>query len=162
MIDINSEIDFENQVRQIIKEDILPMNKDLVLLDSKKAVDIIICRDGKNPKLFFIEIKYHQNKHGRLGFGQGKGGGFQPELLTKRPHYFETHLRWIIGSEDKEDYFLFENNQILNFIQGGRIDKKFNGLQKKLFKESIGINKKQLTEQLTYWQKMVLCNIENR
>jgi hypothetical protein len=148
---INNERDFEKEVRGIIKDDILIVNKNLLLLESKKSVDILVCRNGTDPKLFFIEIKYHKKNHGRLGFGHEKGAGFQPELLICRPEYFESNLRWIIGSEESDSFFMLDNEQILNYIQGGKIDFKFNGLQKKLFKEIERLNKAQLALRLLHW-----------
>jgi hypothetical protein len=151
MKNINSEKDFEKEVSDIIKGDILVVNKNLLLLDNKKSVDILVCRNGTNSKLFFIEIKYHKINHGRLGFGHEKGAGFQPELLMRRPDYFESNLRWIIGSEESDSFFLLDNEQILNYIQGGKIDTKFNGLQKKLFKEIEKLDRAQLGMRLLYW-----------
>lgn len=101
--------------------------------------------------MFFVEIKYHKISHGRLGFGHEKGAGFQPELLTRRPDYFESNLRWIIGSEESDSFFLLDNAQILKYIQGGKIDLKFNGLQKKLFKELEKLDKAQLGMRLIHW-----------
>ena len=151
MQDINSETEFENHIRDIIRQDILKNNSNLILLKNKKAVDILICRNNDNPTLFFLEIKYHKNKHGRLGFGHGKGGGIQPEILTVRPDFFETNLKWIIGSEDSDSYFLFDNAGLYKYIQGGTVGEKFNGIKKKLFKEVVGINREQLVTELTNW-----------
>lgn len=121
------------------------------MLTNKKAVDIVICKNQPVPTLFFLEIKYHKNKHNRLGFGQGKGGGFQPEILSKRPDFFETNLRWIIGSEDSELYYFLDNNGLRMYLQGGNVGEKFNGIQKKLFKNETGINKEDLTNKLLTW-----------
>jgi hypothetical protein len=151
MQEINNEIEFENNIRQIILEEILPSNSDLILLTSKKAVDIVICRNNSNPALFFLEIKYHKNNHGRLGFGHGKGGGFQPEILKKRPQIFETNLKWIIGSEENEHYFLLDNTTLVNYLQGGQVADKFNGIQKRLFIQETGINKQELVNKLKNW-----------
>jgi len=139
MKDINSETEYEQLIRQLLTEDVLRGNNDLVLFTSKKAVDILICRNGAIPKAHFIEVKYHKNNHGRLGFGQGKGGGFQPEILLKRPHFFENNLRWILGSEDSEAFFFFDNASLIPFLQGGQVGNKFNGIQKRLFQEVPGL-----------------------
>ena len=148
---INSETEFENLIRQIIEQDILTKKPDLLLLTNKKAVDIVICKNKPTPTLFFLEIKYHKNNHGRLGFGQGKGGGFQPEILTKRPDFFETNLRWILGSEDSEHFYFVNNIELSKHIQGGSVGKKFNGIKKSLFKEISGIDRQQLTDNLNAW-----------
>ncbi len=151
MIGTNSEAEFESHLRKIIQDDIIAESPDLVMMQNKKAVDIIICRNNTKPTLFFIEIKYHQNKHGRLGFGHGKGAGFQPEILTKRPHIFETNLRWIIGSEDNEGYYVFTNEELMLYIQGGIVGQKFNGIQKKVFANALSCNKIELANKLREW-----------
>ncbi len=151
VLNINSETEFENLIRQIIHQDILTKRSDLILLTNKKAVDIVICKNQPKPTLFFLEIKYHKNNHGRLGFGQGKGGGFQPEILTKRPDFFENNLRWILGSEDSDFFYLLDNNVLAKYLQGGNVGEKFNGIQKKLFKDETGICREDLTNQLLTW-----------
>src|SRR5688500_4245150 len=106
MIGITSERDLETKVREILRSKVLPsLNDQVHLLTSKKAVDIVLCRQGENPKLFLLEIKYHKIQHGRLGFGHKKGGGFQPEILKSSYHYFENNLRWILGSEETDDFY---------------------------------------------------------
>lgn len=64
---------------------------------------MVICRDRPEPDLFFIEVKYHKNAHGRLGFGGSGGGGFQPEIVSRKPKYPESSLRWVILSEEHPD-----------------------------------------------------------
>ena len=131
----------------------IPHNNDLILLNNKKAVDILICRNGEQPALFFLEVKYHKKKHGRLGFGSRNGIGFQPEILTKQPEYFESNLRWIIANESHNDIgIIFTNSQIIRqYISGGEIGQKFNNIQNKIFKELTGYNEKELTENLRLW-----------
>lgn len=150
MVNITSESQFENHVRQIIQQEIIEKKSDLILFQNKKAVDILICRNSK-PALFFIEIKYHKKSSGRLGFGQAAGVGFQPEILLSRPNYFETNLRWIIGAEDIESYYLLNNAEILNYIQGGEVGEKYNGIKKDLFKKHNAINRQELIIALTNW-----------
>lgn len=94
-----NEREFEAHIREVITKKILPLDKQLVMIQNKKAVDILICRNGKKPALYFIEIKYHKNKHGRLCTGHGKGGGIQPEILQLQPDYFKKQMRWILGAE---------------------------------------------------------------
>lgn len=147
-----SEKDFEEHIRTIIINEILKDNPDLILLSNKKVVDILICRNVK-PTLFFIEVKYHKHNHGRLGFGQSKGAGFQPEILLKRPVFFETNLMWIIGSEESEHYYILNNQQISNYLQGGKVAQKFNGIQKRVFIEEKGKNRKELIELIKSWVK---------
>ena len=75
-----SELEFESYIRDLIARHITASHPEIYALKNKKAVDILICRDGRVPALFFIEVKYHQSNHGRLGFGSKGGGGFQNEL----------------------------------------------------------------------------------
>ena len=71
-----------------------------VVLKSKNVNDIIVCvQRGDDSIALFVEVKYFTASKGRLGLGDGDGMGFQPEILTRTPTYFEKHLRWLIGSE---------------------------------------------------------------
>ncbi len=144
---------FEVRIRNLVTDHVLPNNRDLILMESKKAVDILICKNGKEPALFFIEVKYHQQRHNRLGFGSGKGVGFQPEILTRNPDYFDQNMRWIIGDDDHlDDQFLFLNNrQLSEYLSGGSIGKKFNNIQKRLLKEGGWIDVKQLISGILSW-----------
>lgn len=151
MKEIENEIQFENYIRKEILEDIISDNPTLKLFNFKKAVDILIAKNGENPKLFFIEIKYHKLKHGRLGFGHGKGGGFQPEVLKTETDYFEKNMRWILGSEESDHYWILDNNMLRNYISGSEIGSKFNNIQKKIFKDIEPINKEQLIINLKNW-----------
>jgi hypothetical protein len=100
MLNINNESDFENYIRNSILSESIPCNQDYKLFNFKKAVDILIGKNGVSSKPFFIEIKYHKKNHGRLKFGQGKGAGFQPEVLKVKTDYFENNMRWILGDDD--------------------------------------------------------------
>ena len=133
----SNELEMECYIRGLIKNRITKKNKHIYSLDNKKAVDIIVCRDGKHPALFFLELKYHQKKHGRLGFGHAKGGGFQPEIVSRESAYFEKNLRWVLASEvHKKDGLLFVNSEIIRkHVSGGKVGKKFNNIQAKIFIE---------------------------
>jgi hypothetical protein len=149
----NDEAELEEYVRSLISDRITKKNRNIYALENKKAVDILICRDGKAPALFFLEIKYHQKTHGRLGFGSGGGSGFQPEIVSKRPRYFEEHLRWILASEEHQDVgILFLDSVTINsYISGGEVGQKFNNIQKKIFAEVTGLSEQQFVEQLSNW-----------
>lgn len=148
MIDITSETEFENKIRQLIQTQILPEIDNLILLQSKKAVDIILCKNGESPKLFFIEVKYHKKIHGRLGFGSMSGIGFQPEILTLMPSYFSKNMLWILGEESSESYWLLNNEEIRNYVSGGVISKKYNNIQNKIFREIEGIDQESAVKAL--------------
>ena len=142
---------FEEHIRNLITKYILPKDKELIMFQNKKAVDVLLCRNGKKPALYFIEIKYHKRSHGRLSTGHSKGGGFQPEILSRLPLYFEKNMRWVLGVEDIDGYFLLQNSQLVNHIAGGVIGKKYNNIQMKLFKEELSLNEEQFIAALKDW-----------
>lgn len=145
---------FEEHIRNLITKHILPKDKELIMFQNKKAVDVLLCRNGKKPALYFIEIKYHKRSHGRLSTGHSKGGGFQPEILSRLPVYFEKNMRWVLGVEDMEGYFLLQNSQLVKHIAGGVIGKKYNNIQMKLFKDEISLNEKQFITALKDWLQL--------
>ena len=151
MQSILDEPQFENHIRKDILTKILSDKEDFKLYDFKKAVDVLIAKNGENPKLYFIEIKYHKKSNGRLGFGHGKGGGFQPEMLKDKMDYFEYNLRWILGNIDSDMYWFVDNNIIRNYISGGEIGEKYNNIQAKFFREVPAVNKSQLISLLSNW-----------
>ncbi|MGI1678081.1 MAG: hypothetical protein K6L75_05070 [Cellvibrionaceae bacterium] len=149
------EDEFEAYLRDLIQSRICSTNPDLQLLDSKKSVDILICRNGANPKAFFIEVKFHKKSHGRLGFGSGGGKGIQPEVVSKQPDYFEAYLRWIIADEttNNSNMIFIPTSTLVNYLSGKTVGEKHNNIQKKIFKEVDGFDENGLVEQLTNWLK---------
>ena len=121
------------------------------MFDNQKSTDILICKNGELPDLFFIEIKYYNKSHGRLGFGHQKGAGFQPEVLSKRPDYFEKNMRWILGSKDSNKYYFLNNSQIAQYISGGEIDYKQNNIQTIIFSDIGGLKRSELSNELLKW-----------
>jgi hypothetical protein len=151
MNNIKTELDFENRIRDVINNDIVSQYPSLIVLDIQKTTDIVICRNGEDPQIFFIEVKYYHPSHGRLGFGHANGKGFQPEVLRKRPDFFKSNMRWIIGSMDSEEYFVADNNTILGYVSGGEIGYKHNNIQTKIFNEIQGLTKTGLCDELKNW-----------
>lgn len=146
-----SEKEFEQHLRERVISPLLADRSDFHLMKSKKAVDILICRNGIKPALFFIEVKYHRNNHGRLGFGQAKGGGFQPELLMKNPDYFNSNMRWIIGLEGEEGYLFLNNDEIIATVNGGKVEEKYNGIRVNELKKLTFLDLGQLQEEISKW-----------
>ncbi len=144
-----SEKEFEQHIRRLIVTHILPLDKQLMLLHNKKAVDVLLCREGKKPDLFFIEIKYHKTY--RLGTGHGKGGGFQPEIIKRQPAYFEKNMRWILGDMRHEGYWFVTNKIIRRYLAGAQISEKYNNIQNKLFSEEPQLTEQQFISALTKW-----------
>lgn len=151
MRDINNETEFENHIREDVLTDILSKYENYKLFNFKKAVDVLIAKNGLNPELYFIEIKYHKKNHGRLGFGHGKGGGFQPELLKDKTDYFEKNLRWILGTEDSDEYWFVDNSVLRNYLNGNVVGEKYNGIQLKFFKEVKSIDIENLKIEFKNW-----------
>jgi len=150
---INSEKEFEHRIRDIIRNDIISVNPELIVLDNQKTTDILLCKNGVNPNIFFIEIKYYDPSHGRLGFGHANGRGFQPEVLRKKPDFFMKNMKWVLGSKESEEYFFVDNETILKYVSGGHIDYKHNNIQTKIFNEISGLKVKEFREQLINWIK---------
>ena len=153
MKDITNEQQFENHVRKEILQTILKDKRENKLFNFKKAVDILIAKNGDFPKLFFIEIKYHKKSHGRLGFGHGKGSGFQPELLKSQTDYFENNLRWVLGTEESENYWLVDNAILRMYLNGNEVGEKYNGIKTKFFKEVESMCKSELISEIEKWLK---------
>jgi len=151
MIGIDRESTFENHLRGLISREIIVENNELYLLDSKDVVDIIICRNGLRPALFFIEVKYQLESSGRWGIGGELGSGFQPEILIERPAYFESNLRWVMGSEKNDNYYFVDNTTVLDYAQGGAIGRKYNGIRKEFLNEVTPLNVSQLIQNIKAW-----------
>ena len=150
-----NEAAFEAYIRNLIDSEITAKNNSIYVLENKKAVDILICKDAPEPDLFFIEVKYHKNSHGRLGFGSSSGGGFQPEIVSRKPAYFEANLRWAIASEaHPENGIIFVSSEVIrNYVSGGEVGKKFNNIQARIFREVKGLNEKDFVLELSKWLK---------
>jgi hypothetical protein len=148
-----TESQFEAYIRQLIRDHVTSRDKSIYALKNKKAVDIIICKDVPEPQLFFIEVKFHKPNHGRLGFGGGKGGGFQPEIMTRQPAYFEKNLRWVLASETHQSgkVLFLSSSTLRNYVSGGSVEEKFNNIQEKLFREQQGLTEQGLVRKLRRW-----------
>lgn len=152
MVFVN-ELELENYIRKLIDKHVTKEFPHIYALKNKKAVDILICRDGEFPDLFFLEVKYHQASHGRLGFGSREGGGFQPEIVMRKPNYFESHLRWIVASAEYPDQgvLFVPSETIRRYVSGGEIGEKFNNIQERIFRENTGMQPDQLVDALRAW-----------
>lgn len=148
-----SEAEFEEYIRKLIADEITAKNSSIYALENKKAVDILICRDAPKPDLFFIEVKYHKSSHGRLGFGSSSGVGFQPEIVSRKPAYFESNLRWAIASEaHPENGIIFVSSEVIRkYVSGGEIGQKFNNIQAKIFREVAGLDEQGFISELSTW-----------
>jgi hypothetical protein len=146
----SNEGELERHVRHLIANAITANNPNIYALSNKKAVDIVICRDGPIPALFFIETKLFQAGHGRMGIGTGKGAGYQPEIIQRKPDYFEMNLRWIIvDGRDPEPRYLFVTNEIIRrYLAGRELGEKFNNIQTRIFREIPAVDESLLIQEL--------------
>jgi hypothetical protein len=96
-------------------------------------------------------VKYHKPYHGRLGFGHGKGGGFQPEVLITKTDYFEVNMRWVLGEENSEKYWFVESNMIRQYLNGDVVGEKYNGIKIKFFREVQSLSKEELIIKINNW-----------
>jgi hypothetical protein len=147
-----NEREFEDHIRKLITNYILPLDTTLILLDNKKTVDIMLCRNGNQPAIYFLEIKYYKKSHERLSTGHDKGGGFQPELLSKQPDYFKTNMRWILGNEDREGFWLLTNEELSQNLSGKEgIGKKYNNIKLAIFRTFNAFSERELLALLKKW-----------
>ena len=70
---LDTEIKYENIIRRLISERIIPKLRDIginvVLLENKDVFDIIICKNMDTPKLYFIEVKHYSGGNEELDLG---------------------------------------------------------------------------------------------
>jgi len=147
----HNESEFEAHIRELLDPSIAAPQ--FVILDYKTVADIIICRNEPRPGIFFIEVKYFQLSKGRLGFGNNKGQGIQPEMLVKRPDYLETNVRWLLGSDshDEDGYWLITSEVLRGYVSGGFIGKKQNNIQEALFREVPALDRDGVVAGITEW-----------
>jgi len=70
-----NEAAFEKHLRELISSEITRQIPAIYALDNRTVGDIVICRDGARPAIFFLEVKYFQRSKARLGFGNSRGEG---------------------------------------------------------------------------------------
>jgi len=149
---IKTEADFEHKIRNLITARVVPQVNGIIMLTNKSVSDIILCKETDITKLFFIELKFYTQKHGRIGFGEQDGTGIQPEILKKRPQYFEKHLRWVFGRENDDMYHILTNADcVLYFANGTLSRQKQNNFQLRLYDKTSPYNEDQLIEYLICW-----------
>jgi len=145
------EIQIENHIRKIINENIIKKSPHLVMLENKDVFDILICDNGNPSKLFFIEVKHYSKKKNRLGFGDGYGKGYQPEILQKRPAYFENNLIWVFQKENDNNYYILKNEDCLKYISGNSIGIKQNNFQLSIFDNVVPLSENDFLQYIEKW-----------
>lgn len=148
-----NEHELEAHIRALIRDRVTQIDSSIYALQNKKAVDILVCKDGPSPELFFIEVKFHKPSHGRLGTGGGAGGGFQPEILREKPAYFKRNLRWALASERHQigKLLLLTSATVRKYLTGGKVDKKYNNINVEVFHKEPGLNKDEFVRELLLW-----------
>jgi len=150
-----NEQEFENHLRDLISINICAIHDDIVILDNKNIADIVICKNGDDQALFFIEVKHLKPSMGRLGFGGKDGRGYQPEILTKRPDYFESNLLWAMYSEmhdDNDGIVLITTEQLCgSYLQGGVVGEKYNGIKQDIFTREEGLSDEDFIDSIRAW-----------
>ena len=141
----------EKHIRKIIRETVLIKKPNFEMLDNKDVFDIVICDNNNPSKLFFIEVKHYSKRNNRMGFGDGNGNGYQPEILSKRPKYFEDHLIWVFQKEDNEDYYVLKNEDCMNYISGEKIEIKQNNFQTSIFSSVTPMLEKVFLQYVENW-----------
>lgn len=150
----SNETEFENFLRNLIKENIVEIDDQFIVFENKNLADIVIFRNGENPAIFFVEVKHNKETMNRLGVGGRNGSGYQPEILKKRPDYLESHLTWVLYSEEHDNEgIVMVNSKTLteNYISGGIVGDKYNGINKQIFQNETGLDEVQFIEKLTDW-----------
>ncbi len=129
-----NEAEYRDWVRNRLESLLVSAGPQYLVLHSKNVNDIIVCKTANGRELaLFVEVKYHRASFGRIGLGDGRGQGFQPEILARRPAYFERYVRWLIGSE--ADVGVFVTSETLRrFAVGGDYrEGKQNNIQPAIF-----------------------------
>lgn len=130
----HSEADMREHLKNKLKEK-LPGDK-FTVLESKNVDDIVICRQGMNSAIFFLELKLYTGE--RIGIGDSQGQGFQPEVVKKQPDYLSRHLAWILcdGRSEEPRYLFTDTATISKNIMGGKIGIKYNNIQHAIMKDA--------------------------
>ncbi len=150
-----NEAEFEEHLRELISTQICDLNEDFLIFESKNLADIVICKNGEESGIYFIEVKHLKPGMGRLGFGGKNGTGFQPEILTKRPKYLEKNLIWVLYSDihdNNDGIVILSSEELCNrYLSGDTVGEKYNGIKKNLFNEKPGLTDDQFVSYLNAW-----------
>ena len=73
--------------------------------------------------------------------------------MIERPKYFEENLIWVFGQENDENYYVLNNEDYKKYIMGGKIGKKQNNFQQKLFNLENKLNENDFLDRIENWIK---------
>jgi hypothetical protein len=145
---------FEKHLRNLIHEGICIQNPGIVVLENQNLADIVICKNVGATGIFFIEVKHLKPSMNRLGIGGKKGSGYQPELITKRPQYLESNLRWALYSETHKNnnIILITTEQLCtSYLQGDEVSEKYNGIKQDIFFKENGFSDSEFISNIKSW-----------
>jgi hypothetical protein len=157
MIQFNNERELRDWLLNEVRNEISGERLSFQVLESKNVNDIVICKESEPPALALIEVKLYKGSSGRIGIGQGKEGkkgkGFQPEILTKRPVYFDRYLRWVICNENGKCVFA-NNKVVIKHAAGGKVAQgKQNNISTNIFNKEKTIDISKIADELIAWLK---------
>lgn len=146
-----TEKDLEIKIREMIQSKIIINYNNIQMLKSKDVTDIICCRNGEDPCLFFIELKHYASSNNRIGFGAKGKCSFQPEILKTKPSYFEKNTRWIFCDENS-NYYILSNEDCRKYIMGNEISyEKQNNFKLTIFSKEKKYNEDEVCNYLKKW-----------
>ncbi len=128
-----NESELEKHIRELLNR-ALAGDARFMLLRSKKVADIVVCREGSSPAIFFIEVKLCKANM-RTGIGSPGGKGFQPEIVQRRPKYLEDHMLWLLCDQEKGLYVVADTEVISKYPVGSSIGPKQNNISPRILKE---------------------------
>ena len=111
------EKEFEAHVRNLITLNVASPSTNFRLLKANGIADIVICREGIHPAIYFIELKYESRSLSGQRNQINVTEGIQTEILKNRPDYMENHLMWLLGSQECEGgYWFISSKQLSAYI----------------------------------------------
>lgn len=143
------EMDFERHIRDVLKSKVETHAPEIRILEYKGIADIIVCREGDRPAIFFIELKYAKDPI-------SASKGIQSEVLSTRPTYIDNHMMWLIGSSDKMhvgQYWLLDSAGLREYITNEIDIKKENNISRYIFRRLPAIDEPELVRRLQNWMR---------
>ena len=158
MVQFNNEEELRDWLLSEVRNRINAESLNFQVLESKNVSDILICKENESlPVLAFIEVKLYKSSSGRINIGTPDTweGGFQPEILSKRPIYFDRYLRWVICNENGK--CLFTDNEVVSRnLGGGKITKgQWNNIRINIFDKEKTIDISKITDEIMTWLKII-------
>jgi hypothetical protein len=156
MVHFSKEDEYRDWVRRDLEVRLVSSQPTYLVLASKTVNDIVVCKENAAEDVaLFIEVKYFTATKARLGLGDGKSMGFQPEILARKPRYFERYLRWLIGCE-RGLAVLVSNDDLRRHAAGGVFrEGKQNNIQWSVMEENRPFPLEQSPEAVIKWRESV-------